>query len=338
VKTFPLSDSIVLPLAPTIAGIIADYLQSIAQELYVSLSTNCDNANTEFAQDLPWYEIGGRNGVNSSRFAASIRLVPTLQYQYVSPIAHRLTTKLGLTPLEICQQLQPPSPSLAVSTGDRLELSCWHNDSGYIYFQIAPETIATWLNYISDLPIDIQLNGDRSPSSVNIALYAHARCCSLLKLAQTEKLVGITDNWQIVTPEWLLNERSCCENHLTADSTIVFGEPAESRLIQVLMEVLDSIYSYSSQLGGFTQMGMSAAEAGVGSTGKIIRQNLPNWTKLTIDLAESWLEFYRYCRIFGDLHRQNPRLAIARCELTATSRRYLQVLLEHYLGVELINN
>jgi hypothetical protein len=332
VKIFPCSDPILLPLAPTITGTIADFLQLTAQELYLSYPNNCDNAITEFPQDL------SRNAINNICFATSLWLVPTSRYQYVSTIAHRLAAKSGLTPLEICQQLQPSIPSLTIDPVDRLKLHYWYNDAGYIYFQLTPDAIATWLNYIHNLPLEIHFALDRSHSSVNIALYAHARCCSLLKLAQTEKLVGITDNWQIVTPEWLLNERSCCENHLTADSTIVFGEPAESRLIQVLMEVLDSIYSYSSQLGGFTQMGMSAAEAGVGSTGKIIRQNLPNWTKLTIDLAESWLEFYRYCRIFGDLHRQNPRLAIARCELTATSRRYLQVLLEHYLGVELINN
>jgi hypothetical protein len=324
VKTFPLSDPIVLPLAPTIAGTIADYLQSIAQELYVSLSTNYDNANTEFAQDLFWHEDLGRNGVKSNRFAASIGCVPTLQYQYVSPIAHRLATKLGLTPLEICQRLQPLSPSLAVNPRDRLDLYCWYNDSGYIYFQLAPTTIAIWLNYIHDLPLEIQLDRDRSPASVNIALYAHDRCCSLLALAQTEKLVTITDNWQIDRTARSINVRSCPENHFTATLTSIFEEPAEQRLIQTLMEVLDGIYDRRSQLQVVRRVAVS---------GRAI-----NWAKLTIDLAESWLEFHRHCRIFGDLHRRNPRLAIARCELTAISRRYLQVLLEHYLGVKLIDN
>jgi predicted solute-binding protein len=54
---------------------------------------------------------------------------------------------------------------------------------------------------------------------------------------------------------------------------------------------------------------------------------------MTIDLAQSWLEFYRHCQIFGDIKHQNPRQDIARCGLTAISRRYLQVLLENYLGV-----
>ena len=308
---------------------IADFLQLMAQELYLSSPKNCDNAITEFPQDFCRHDDLSRNGINNIRVATSIRLVPTSRYQYVSTIAHRLAARSGSTPLEICQQLQPSIPSLAIDLGDRLELYCWYNDAGYIYFQLTPEAIATWLNYIHDLRLDIHFALDRDRSSVNIALYAHARCCSLLELARTEKLVAISDNWQIETSDWLISDRSCLENHLTAALTTIFEEPAEQRLIHALMEVLDGIYDRSSQL----QLGLSEAEV-VASTGRAIRQNLPNWTKLTIDLAESWLEFYRDCRIFGDLNRRNPRLAIARCGLTAISRRYLQVLLENYLGVK----
>jgi hypothetical protein len=333
VKTFPLSDLILLPLAPTIAGTIADYLQLMAQELYVNVPNNCDNFITEFSQDLSRGEDSDQNRTMKVCFAASIRLVPTSQYQYVSAIAHRLAARSGLTPVEICQQFQQLISLPEIDLGNRLEVSCWYNDAGYIYFKITPESIATWLNYIHDLPLDIQLiKENRSRSSVNIALYAHARSCSLLQLARTEKIVAITDNWQIATPDWLLNECSCDENHLPAVLTIAFEERAEDRLIHAFMEVLDGIYSYSSQLGSVQQLGMNQAK--VVTPTSTIRQNSPNWTKLTIDLAESWLEFHRHCRIFGDVQRQNPRLAIARCGLTAISRRYLQILLENYLGIK----
>jgi hypothetical protein len=323
VKIFPCSDPILLPLAPTITGTIADFLQLTAQELYLSYPNNCDNAITEFPQDL------SRNAINNICFATSLWLVPTSRYQYVSTIAHRLAAKSGLTPLEICQQLQPSIPSLTIDPVDRLKLHYWYNDAGYIYFQLTPDAIATWLNYIHNLPLEIHFALDRSHSSVNIALYAHARCCSLLALARTEKLVAISDNWQIDTPDWSISDLNCLENHLTPALTTIFEEPAEHRLIHALMEVLDGIYGSSSQL----QIKLGEAEV-IASTRTAIRQNLPNWTKLTIDLAESWLEFYRDCRIFGDLNRRNPRLAIARCGLTAISRRYLQVLLENYLGVK----
>jgi hypothetical protein len=239
-----------------------------------------------------------------------MRLVPTSPYQYVSAIAHRLAAKSSLTPLEICQQLQMPIAASTIDRFDCLNLSCWYNDSGYIYFQLPPGSIATWLNYLHDLPFEVDVDRHPPRSSVNIAIYAHARCCSCLKLAQIEKLVAITDNWQIDIPD-----RSYLKNQLTAELTSIFEQPVKYRLIHALMEVLDSIYSYNLQ---------SDRRQTVSS---------PNWTKLTIDLAQSWLEFYRHCRIFGDLQRQNPHLAIARCGLTAISRRYLQILLENYLGV-----
>ena len=188
----------------------------------------------------------------------------------------------------------------------------------------------TWLNYIHDLPIDLCLNQNSllpSISGINVAIYAHARCCSLLKLAETSRLVTITPNWQIRTPELFWQSQSSrLENQLRAASGIIFNTRAEDRLIHTLMEVLDSIYSDNLQLN-------SRGSAPNHSSGCRRRKKPPNWAKLTIDLAYSWLEFYRHCRIFGDLQRQNPQLAIARCGLTAISRRYLHLLLENYLGV-----
>lgn len=183
-----------------------------------------------------------------------------------------------------------------------------------------------WLSCIHDLPIDLCLNQDRVSSrmpSINTAIYAHARCCSLLKLAETSKLVAITPNWQISTPELFCQSQSSChENQLRAASGSIFTTPAEDRLVHTLMTVLDGIYGDNLQLKEPSHSSGSR------------RQKRPlNWAKLTIDLAHSWLEFYRHCRIFGDLHRQSPHLAIARCGLTAITRRYLQLLLENYLGV-----
>lgn len=166
---------------------------------------------------------------------------------------------------------------------------------------------------------------EHRPGSIDLAIYAHARCCSLLKLADTEKLVAITDKWQISTSNWLLDVVSA-EDGLTAEFDHIFEHPIERQLIQSLMAALDAIYS------DIWKLPSSQFE----STDRIVpsdngHRRSPNWTKLTIDLAQSWLEFYRHCQIFGKIA---PRLAISRCGLTAISRRYLQVLLEHYLDVK----
>jgi hypothetical protein len=343
VKIFPLSDSIFVPLSPTIAGAIVNYLQSISQSLYVHSPQNCDNVDTELPQDLLWYYW---------YFLRSIRQVPTLQYQYVSTIAHRLASKSSFTPLEIWQQLQLSIAPLTIDLGEQLELGCWCNDAGYIYFELTPQAIAMWLDYIHNLPLEslalakplvrgasrreekplpwrIESVVGAQISGVDLAIYAHARCRSLLKLAHTEKIVGITANWQLNMPNWSID--SYAKNQSSAALTSIFEHPAERRLIQVLMTVLDGIYSHNSQFETWRQL----SSIDRSPDRRIEQLKSPNWVKLTLDLAQSWLDFYRDCRIFGDVKSQNPHLAIARCGLTAIACRYLQLLLENYLATQL---
>ncbi len=322
-KVFPFSDPILLPLAPTIASTIADYLQSIAQELQLdSLQKNSARDVIELQPDLDW----------QGQFRRSIRQIPTSQYQYVSTIAHHLAAKSARTPLEICQNLDIPISTLAViERSINLELDCWYNQASYIYFQLTPRSIQIWLHYIHDLPLEqLGCRGTASRTgSLDLAIYAHARCCSRLKLAAAEKLVALTTDWQLNSLHWLL-DLVPPENRLTTDANCIFEHPAEQRLIQTLIAVLDAIYGDLRQLDSLPTESIEQISAG-GFNG---HRKLPNWTKLTIDLAQSWLEFDRRCQIFGDTKQTNSQLAIARCMLTAISRRYLQVLLENYLGVE----
>ncbi|AFY94881.1 hypothetical protein [Chamaesiphon minutus] len=309
-KIIRVSDPILLPLAPTIAGTIANYLQLMAQQVHLRLLHDCDNAATELPPDWSWE-------LQSER---SIQLVTTTQYQYVSTIAHRLGAKLSLNPLKICENLRSPVPNETSIEHCGLELACWYNDSGYIYFQVADSAIDRWLKYIHYIPLKLELQVDRAVPIPTVAIYTHARCCSLLKLAEREKIIALTPDWQISTADRAsasspVAKRDCSANPLLAQLTSIYDLAAERRLIQTLMAVLDAIYSNNS-LG--------------------VNPRPPNWPKLTIDLAQSWLEFYRYCQIFGEIKRQSPHLAIARCELTAIARRYLQLLLENYLGVSVL--
>jgi hypothetical protein len=307
-KMFPLSDPILLHLAPTMAGKIADYLQVMTQQVYGRSPNNYDNLATDMTQDRTWH----------GQCQRSIKLATTSPYQYVSTIAHRLAAKSSFTPQEICQQLKLLILVVDNRSGEELDLCCWYNAAGYIYFQPTTGSIARWLNYIHDLPLPAGNLPDRS-AAVNIAIYAHARCCSTLELAAIEKLVTISATWQIIAPEWSIDlsrqlDPNCQLNPLTAGSVGIFEHPAQDRLIHVLMKVLDAIYGQFSSLEALPTL---------------------NSTKLTIELAQSWLEFHRYCRIFGDIKSQNPRLAIARCGLTAIARRYLQLLMENYLGINI---
>lgn len=306
-KIIRVSDPILLPLAPTIAGTIANYLQLMAQQVYLRLLHNCDNAATELPPDWSWDWQSER----------SLQIVTTTQYQYVSTIAHRLAAKSSLNSLKICENLRSPILSETPTEPFGLELACWYNDSGYIYFQVAALAIERWLKYIHYIPLKPELHADRAVAVPNVAIYTHARCCSLLKLAEREKIITLNLDWQISTVDrspasFAVTKQDCPEDRSPVQLTSIYVRAAERQLIQTLMAVLDAIYSNNS--------------AGV-------HPRPPNWSKLTIDLAQSWLEFHRCCQVFGDIKRQSPHLAIARCELTAIARRYLQVLLENYLGV-----
>jgi DALR anticodon binding domain len=323
-KIFPGLSTIVIPVVPTIAGAIIKYLQLMTDKLVVNSPENFNDITGGLSSKL------SSEYPSAQDFAESIRLVPTSQYQYVSTIAHQLAARFSVTPPEICQKLLLPTSEMRINQSDRLEISAWYNEAGYSYFQLTPESVMTWLNYIHDLPIDFYLNQSATSSPIldtNIAIYAHARCCSLLKLAETSRLVTITPDWQVSTPELdLFFQSSCLENQLRAASVSIFNTPAENRLIHTLMTVLDRIYS--------DNLPPNDRELSPNhSSGSRRQKRPPNWAKLTVDLAHSWLEFYRHCRIFGDLQSENPHLAIARCGLTAISRRYLQLLLENYLGV-----
>ena len=315
-KIFPFSDPILLPLSPTITSAIADYLQSIAQKPNInSLQKNWARDVIELQPDL--YERG--------QFHRSIRQISTSQYQYVSTIAHQLAAKSVLTPLEICQNLDIPIRTLTVvEQSVHLELNCWYNEASYIYFQLAPRSIEIWLNYIHDLPFE-QLGftgASTEAGSIDVAIYAHARCCSRLKLAAAEKLVRVRADW--------LLDRGYLQDRLTAESNCIFEHPAEQELIQTLMAVLEVIHSDNRQLAYLPDESIEQTRSKAFNG----HRKSPNWTKLTLDLAQSCLEFDRHCQIFGEIKHQHPRLAIARCGLTAISRRYLQVLLENYLGVK----
>ena len=276
-------------------GSISDFLRVATQKIYINLRSSDDT----FVTQLP--------------LAPPIRRVTTAKFQYVSQITHQLAAKLGLTPAEICQDLQPEIAAANVSTCPHLAIWTWHNDAGDLYFQLKPSAMVIWLNCIHDrslegsetVKIDRQIHSGAVQSLPSISLYAHARCCAVLRLACTENIISIDDHWQITTPNWLICERDRDQNCPITDRMLVFEQLIEDRLIHALMDVLDGICGNRPQ----------------------------NLAKLTRNLAESWLAFDRYCQIFGDTKRQNPRLAIARCGLTAIARHYLQVLLEDYLGV-----
>jgi hypothetical protein len=226
-----------------------------------------------------------------------VRRVSNSQYQYISPIAHQLAATSSLTPLTIAQTLWECLPPELTSSSPQMEMQYWYTDKAYLCFQFTPRSIATWLDYIyTETPAPIAIGWqDRPNVDLSILVYTHARCQAVLKLAQTEGLITKDlDAWYIPRSIWFDRDSDRCDNRFKPEIMVNLEEITEGRLIHALMDVLDGIGSLD-----------------------------PGLTRSVINLAQSWLEFHRHCRIFGDVKRQNPHLAIARCGLTAIVERLL---------------
>ncbi|WP_228061403.1 DALR anticodon-binding domain-containing protein [[Phormidium] sp. LEGE 05292] len=134
------------------------------------------------------------------------------------------------------------------------------------------------------------------PSSQSLfsVQYAHARCCSLLRLAQAD------GKWGAIAPDAIpwLNEMG--QLRLT--------HPAERSLISQLFSALDAMYCPASSKN-------------------------PNWEKLAQGISLSWEKFYRQCRLWGEVKTETPELAQARLGLLMATQTMLQLLLEEYLGI-----
>ena len=140
--------------------------------------------------------------------------------------------------------------------------------------------------------------------------YAHARCCSLLRLAHTQSLIKLRDfdfktvSCQLVEPNpipWLNNDQGVD----MATGPLRLIHPAERRLIAQLLDVPDVI----------------------GNPGEL------SCVKLAIALSNTFEQFYSRCRIWGEVKTQAPQLAQARLGLVAVTQGFLRSLLEDQMGV-----
>jgi arginyl-tRNA synthetase len=137
--------------------------------------------------------------------------------------------------------------------------------------------------------------------------YAHARCCSLLRMAHREGLITLQpepDNhplpWSVIAPAPIPWLNSAAQLHLV--------HPAENRLIAKLVQVIDDFYCTQSH-------------------------NKVNWEKVALDLSQAFVDLWSACRIWGEVKRDEVNLAQARLGLVMAVESVLRLLLQDCLGV-----
>jgi hypothetical protein len=253
---------------------------------------------------------------------------------YRSAIALKLAPLWQLPAFDIANQL---TDSLAIISQDGHDLICLDFSievvfPGWIHFRLSDRGLATWLQHliqdrgageaggvgevvISPSSTSPPLSPSSpsapcAPSALFKVQYAHARCCSLLRLAHQQGLIELLDpefktpSWQIIEPNpipWLNDDQGM----ESGQRRLRLGHPAERHLIAQIVDGLDRISNPEPVSG------IKPANA----------------------LSSAFEKFYSNCRIWGEVKTETPKLAQARLGLVGVTQKLLRSLLQDQLGV-----
>ncbi|MBD0265133.1 MAG: glutamate acetyltransferase [Tolypothrix sp. T3-bin4] len=233
---------------------------------------------------------------------------------YISGVALQLSKSQNRKGIEIACAI---ASHISANSGDELIIEIV--PPGYIYLVLTDPILAAWLQCLTER---IWRDGKRggagevgrgetqieNSSRLFAAQYAHARCCSLLRLAQQEGLIKFGDKnvntssafGSVISPNpipWL-----------NCDRKLRFSHSASRRLISELVQVVDDLECLY--------------EAGSA-----------HWQKAAINLSQAFELFWCNCRIWGEVKITSSELSQARLGLVIATQSVLKFLLEEKLGI-----
>lgn len=224
-----------------------------------------------------------------------------IKISYVSAVALHLSKSHNSQPFELASSI---ASHLSANCGEHLLVQVF--PPGLIEIQVSDFVLAVWLQGFIDNRRGERINLNRlvsgkavisefDPESLFSIQYVHARCCSLLRLAQQEKLI---DSNQI-----------CLESipWLNSGGELRLNHRAERRLISSLVKVVDELEP-------------------------IIVRPL-KWEGVVLSLVKAFESFWSACRICGDVKTSTPELFMARVGLVMITQSVLKFVLEEKLGV-----
>jgi len=275
---------------------------------------------------------------------------------YRSAIALRLSSAWQQTPLDIAHQLTDALLRLAEDSAETFSIDFMLEvlPPGWIIFRLSDRALATYLQECFKIPyfpsVSQNLNekfhpkegrGNRENFQHNQLdsdqlfpiQYVHARCCSLLRLADEQGLIEITDAGCRDVPMERLEARGDGDNEEFGSTTthpspitivsphpvpwlkdtgesekevhLRLTHPAAWNLIVRLLDLLDVISASDRQ----------------------------RWVKQGLIVSEACDQFYQFCRIWGEVKIHDLPLAQARLGLIGVTQVVLRSLLQEKLGV-----
>ncbi len=250
------------------------------------------------AQQGTMTEIPLNRGKNSARVL------------YVSAIALKLTKTWQQTPQAIATQLaetlQPLCyPDFAVKVAR----------DGMIELELTDAGLAVWLQRLAQIPLPVPEYRILSPVVCADRLfpiqYSHARCCSLLRMADRDRIIAIAHPDVTTAPQiWFLASPNPIP-WIDEGDRLRLVHPAECNLISQLLTVLDNLSPIWEEENSKKPV---------------------NYLKLANSLSEAFQTFYSQCRIWGEVKTEQPKLAQARLGLVLATQSLLRFILEELLN------
>lgn len=282
----------------------------LRQNLKLMLLKNLQGAIASLSLPLP--EIPLQRSKNS------------LRVEYLSPIALKLANMQQQSPMDIALKIA------TYCQEDRQNQRCLNQEyftievvaPGIVLFQLTDLAVAASLQNFPGLIKQKMEKSDLKITHLSVdndrlfpIQYSHARCCSLLRLADREQIIEIADRtnsqslWQLIAPNpipWL-----------DAQNRLRLFHPAELNLISQLFIIIDYLAPLLPE----------------NSEDIIITNRTAYYSKLAKALSDAFQTFYSQCRIWGEVKQETPKLAQSRLGLVVATQALLQFILQELLGV-----
>ncbi|OKH55770.1 hypothetical protein NIES2101_02935 [Calothrix sp. HK-06] len=212
----------------------------------------------------------------------------TCKVLYISEVAFKAAKVYGISASVIASQLV----SHFCDWNENFMLKA---AAGLIYVEVAPSVIATCLQSVVEQhtsPVSHTPTLPHSHTPSFLIQYAHARCCSLLRLAENEGLILFDQPLQV---SWL-----------DSQGKFRFNSHESQRLIATSVEIVDDLVCVD------------------------VRSPI-YWHSKALNLSQALECFWRHTRIWGEVKNQ-PELVRAYIGLIVVTQQILRLLLEEKLN------